>query len=104
MHVGLRINIARILKIRDRTSCLLLAKMSRAQLRGLLRNKIQEGDFLNIKIQLPVAQMKADKYVDSYGYRVYLGYFDSNGFNVNNWYDAGPHDHIGLASSRQFFL
>lgn len=40
--------------------------------------------------------------VDSYGCRVYLGYFDSLGFSVCGGYVAGPHDHVGLASSRKF--
>jgi hypothetical protein len=41
------------------------------------------------------------QYLDSDGNRVYVGNFDANGLNVNNYWDNNRNDNIGVASARQ---
>jgi hypothetical protein len=45
--------------------------------------------------------MKACNIIDSDGNRVYVGNFDADGLNVNNYWDNNRNDNIGVASARQ---
>ena len=47
--------------------------------------------------------MKTSNFVTSDGNRVNVGNFDSNGLNVNNYWDDNRNDNIGVAASRNFF-
>ena len=42
--------------------------------------------------------------MDSDGNRVNVGNFDSNGLNVNNYWDDNRNDNIGVSSARNFYF
>ena len=46
-----------------------------------------------------MTQTGVGKFKDSDGNRVNVGNFDSDGFNVNNYWNDNRNDNLGLASS-----
>ncbi len=83
-----------------RTSCLFLTEVVIKN--HLLWNKIQG---IENKKSFPslVAWMKISNNLASDGNRVNVGNFDSNGLNVNNYWDDNRNNNLGLASSRNSF-
>lgn len=56
------------------------------------------------KPQGPVIEMGTDKFLDSDGNRVNVGNFDSDGLNVNNYWDDNRNSNLGVSASRQSAL